>query len=435
MWLTLPRRDSGIVEGWRDPSLRGKVNQLNEATPQSGRLLFRCTTAFLASVFVVACSPTMEGGIENSNQSFSTASQTVVTETPSDRTALAAATDDNTSKAEEGSAETSDLANTPPVPQAAQAAAAEAKSGEGNVATTGDAAKPEQQAAPPAAAAESQTAEAGAEPAADTPKKPPSLLASFFGAGKKPQPAGTKLALAATESTSSDAADPKPKPTLAASARQTTEEKQPELSFENLAPLGEKSGRLAATTKQMPEIRTARASAFADDGEGSGLPGVRQSALFEIKRKSGIDDDSDVDLHEDADGGGPIDVAMAGGLARLSPNGLLKQRESVDVACLKPSLVRVLKTIERRFGKKVVITSGYRSPTYNRRVRGAKNSQHMYCAAADIQVPGVSKWELANYARTMQGRGGVGTYCHTSSVHVDVGPERDWNWRCRGRRT
>jgi uncharacterized protein YcbK (DUF882 family) len=33
----------------------------------------------------------------------------------------------------------------------------------------------------------------------------------------------------------------------------------------------------------------------------------------------------------------------------------------------------------------------------------------------------------------MPGRGGVGTYCHTNSVHVDVGPERDWNWRCRRR--
>lgn len=58
----------------------------------------------------------------------------------------------------------------------------------------------------------------------------------------------------------------------------------------------------------------------------------------------------------------------------------------------------------------------------------------MYCAAADIQIQGVSKWELANYVRAMPGRGGVGTYCHTDSVHVDVGPERDWNWRCRRRK-
>ncbi|MDX8449320.1 D-Ala-D-Ala carboxypeptidase family metallohydrolase [Mesorhizobium sp. VK3C] len=162
------------------------------------------------------------------------------------------------------------------------------------------------------------------------------------------------------------------------------------------------------------------------------LPGVRQTALFEIKRKSGIDDESDVDLNED-EGGGSYQVASAAGMARLAPNGLLKQNESVDVACLKPSLVRVLKTIEGHFGRKMVVTSGYRDPSRNRRANGAKNSLHMYCAAADIQLPGVSKWELASYVRSMPGRGGVGTYCHTESIHVDVGPERDWNWRCRRR--
>ncbi|RWC95873.1 MAG: DUF882 domain-containing protein, partial [Mesorhizobium sp.] len=161
------------------------------------------------------------------------------------------------------------------------------------------------------------------------------------------------------------------------------------------------------------------------------LPGVRQTALFEIKRKSGIDDESDVDLNEDE--GGSYQVASAAGMARLAPNGLLKQNESVDVACLKPSLVRVLKTIEGHYGRKMVVTSGYRDPSRNRRANGAKNSLHMYCAAADIQVPGVSKWELASYVRSMPGRGGVGTYCHTESIHVDVGPERDWNWRCRRR--
>lgn len=167
-------------------------------------------------------------------------------------------------------------------------------------------------------------------------------------------------------------------------------------------------------------------------GANGALPGVRQTALFEIKRKSGIDDDSDVDLHEDEEPA--IQMASAAGLARLAPNGLLKQRESVDVACLKPGLVRMLKTVEAHYGKKMIITSGYRSPTYNRKVRGAKKSQHMFCAAADVQVPGVSKWELAKFVRSMPQRGGVGTYCHTESVHIDIGPERDWNWRCRRRK-
>lgn len=161
------------------------------------------------------------------------------------------------------------------------------------------------------------------------------------------------------------------------------------------------------------------------------LPGVRQGNLFEITRKSGIDDDSDIDLHE---GGEEIQMASAAGLARLAPNGLLMQTDRVDVACLKPSLVRVLRTIEGHYGKKVIVTSGYRSPPVNRKARGARNSLHMYCAAADIQVAGVAKWELAEFLRAMPGRGGVGTYCHTNSVHVDVGPERDWNWRCRKRK-
>lgn len=159
------------------------------------------------------------------------------------------------------------------------------------------------------------------------------------------------------------------------------------------------------------------------------LPGVRESSgLFEISRRSGIDDDSDIDLNED---GGIYHVAYAPGLARLAPNGLLKQHDDVDVSCLRPSLVRVLKAVEQRFGQKVIITSGYRDPERNRRARGARNSLHMSCAAADVQVPGVSKTTLAQFLRSMPGRGGVGTYCHTQSVHVDVGPERDWNWRCR----
>ena len=185
-------------------------------------------------------------------------------------------------------------------------------------------------------------------------------------------------------------------------------------------------------SKPAKPVRTASLDSDDDSDGDFALPGVRTTNLFEIKRKSGLDDVSDIDVHED-ENGAPIVLASAAGLARLAPNGLLRQRESVDVACLKPALVRVLKKVERHFGKKMVVTSGYRSPSYNRKVNGAKKSQHMYCAAADVQMPGVSKWELAKFVRTMPGRGGVGTYCHTESVHIDIGPERDWNWKCRRR--
>ncbi len=163
------------------------------------------------------------------------------------------------------------------------------------------------------------------------------------------------------------------------------------------------------------------------------LPGVRSDgSLFEITRRSGIGDNNDVDINEDA--APPDELASAAGMARLDPNGMLLQRETVDTACLKPALLAVLKQVEQHYGRKLVITSGFRSPVHNAAAHGALNSLHMYCAAADVQLPGVSKWDLASYARSMPGRGGVGTYCHTKSVHIDIGPERDWNWRCRRRR-
>ena len=192
----------------------------------------------------------------------------------------------------------------------------------------------------------------------------------------------------------------------------------------------------AAQTKaakvQLASVSPSESTGAVRNDSANSLPGVRTTALFEITRKSGINDDSDVDLHEGEES--PVRVASVAGMARLAPNGLLKQTAEVDTTCLKPALVRVLKSVEQHYGKKAVITSGYRDPSRNQRARGARNSLHMYCAAADVKIEGVSKFELASYVRSMTGRGGVGTYCHTDAVHIDVGPERDWNWRCSRRK-
>ncbi|MFZ2102063.1 MAG: D-Ala-D-Ala carboxypeptidase family metallohydrolase [Oricola sp.] len=158
----------------------------------------------------------------------------------------------------------------------------------------------------------------------------------------------------------------------------------------------------------------------------AGLPGVNRERALGLNQNLSMPESPADEMEEQ-----PIQLASAAGLARLAPNGLNIQREDVDVACLKPALVRVLKDIERHYGRKVTVTSGYRNPSRNKQARGAENSLHMYCSAADIQVADVSKWELASYLRTMPGRGGVGTYCYTESVHIDIGPQRDWNWRCR----
>lgn len=381
----------------------------------------------MASVFIGSCASTLDSALESNSAAFNASSL------QNDASAADASTAEQTATATPVSVDSAETGD-PQLPQ--QVAALPASTPKAD--RLPDQAKSDQAASGPqagnaekseggsVASVAEPTAKSEPEASQEQPEKPKSFLASFFGA-KPAKPVEAKQAPAVQATEQMAAQSPAP--------AQFIENPAPKQVLENPAPVTEKNNRaIQLASLELPNTKPLRASAvaFADDGEGTGLPGVRQSALFEIKRRSGIDDDSDVDVHEDVGGG--IEVASAAGMARLAPNGLLKQRESVDVACLKLSLVRVLKTVERRFGKKAIITSGYRSPTYNRSVRGARNSQHMYCAAADVIVPGVSKFELASFARSMPGRGGVGTYCHTNAVHIDVGPERDWNWRCRGRK-
>ncbi|MDX3976076.1 YcbK family protein [Shinella sp.] len=153
------------------------------------------------------------------------------------------------------------------------------------------------------------------------------------------------------------------------------------------------------------------------------LPGVSTAnALFSTEHSESEEVEDDAPQFKE--------VASLAGLARLAPNGLWLQTEKVKTGCFKPELLQVLKTIEKHYDKPIIVTSGLRDMKRNR----AKQSLHTRCEAADIQISGVGKWELAEYLRSMPGRGGVGTYCHTESVHIDVGPERDWNWRCRRRK-
>lgn len=101
---------------------------------------------------------------------------------------------------------------------------------------------------------------------------------------------------------------------------------------------------------------------------------------------------------------------------------------------LSPRLVNLLSQVERHFGRPVTITSGCRSFKHNRRVGGARQSYHLRCMAADITVAGVSESQVLRYVSKLPGRGGVGTYCSNSVVHIDVGPRRNWYWGCGSRK-
>ncbi len=100
---------------------------------------------------------------------------------------------------------------------------------------------------------------------------------------------------------------------------------------------------------------------------------------------------------------------------------------------LNGRLVVLLHTVQQHYGRKVVVVSGCRSWSHNRKVGGAHKSYHLRCMAADIVVPGVSKGDLAGYLIRLPGRGGFGTYCRSAYLHIDVGPKREWHMGC-GRR-
>lgn len=114
-------------------------------------------------------------------------------------------------------------------------------------------------------------------------------------------------------------------------------------------------------------------------------------------------------------------------------NGLLLAHSAINVSCVKPNLLGMIRDAERHFSRRVVITSGYRSPSHNRMVRGALHSQHLYCNAVDLFMPGIARDDLARYFYGHPARGGLGLYCHTKSIHVDTGRRREWRWSCKGR--
>ena len=89
-------------------------------------------------------------------------------------------------------------------------------------------------------------------------------------------------------------------------------------------------------------------------------------------------------------------------------------------------LLEKLQDLRDRVGAPVNITSGYRSPEYNKRIGGSPNSQHILGRAADIKVPGHSPEYIGKIAQEI-GFTGVGIY--PTFIHVDVRTTGKVTWR------
>lgn len=71
----------------------------------------------------------------------------------------------------------------------------------------------------------------------------------------------------------------------------------------------------------------------------------------------------------------------------------------------------------------LTVISGYRDPSYNKRVGGADRSQHMQGKAADIAIPaGMSLNQFFNIVKTIPdfNGGGIGLYHEQGFIHMDV---------------
>ena len=118
------------------------------------------------------------------------------------------------------------------------------------------------------------------------------------------------------------------------------------------------------------------------------------------------------------------------GNVQLSANFKVKEfacKDGSDVIFISPELVEILQKVRNHFGKAVNINSGYRTPTYNKKIGGATYSQHTYGTAVDIRITGIKPKAVAQYVETlMPNSGGIGIY--KNFTHIDVREVKSrWN--------
>ena len=107
---------------------------------------------------------------------------------------------------------------------------------------------------------------------------------------------------------------------------------------------------------------------------------------------------------------------------KLSTNFIVQEfacKDNSNTILVDTELVKILQNIRDHFNKPITITSGYRSPSYNKKIGGVSNSQHTKGTAADIIVKDTSPLEVAKYAEYLMPKsGGIGLY--DSFTHIDT---------------
>lgn len=94
-------------------------------------------------------------------------------------------------------------------------------------------------------------------------------------------------------------------------------------------------------------------------------------------------------------------------------------KDGSPVVFIDDHLVNILNIVRNEIQKPIIITSGYRTPEWNKKCNGAKHSYHMRGMAADIRVNGMSARELANKLNAIV-PDECGIIVYNGWVHFDV---------------
>lgn len=100
-------------------------------------------------------------------------------------------------------------------------------------------------------------------------------------------------------------------------------------------------------------------------------------------------------------------------------------KDGSQVVFIDDYLYTILDILRHKLGKPVIITSGYRTPEWNKKCGGAKYSYHMRGMAADIRVDGMSAKELAKELDKIADNG-CGIIVYNNWVHFDVRPGKKY---------
>ena len=120
-----------------------------------------------------------------------------------------------------------------------------------------------------------------------------------------------------------------------------------------------------------------------------------------------------------------------------SAGDLLQYTSGVDRA-IDPALIELVTEVARRFGRPLLVTSGFRDQKKNAAVSGASKSQHMRGHAVDISSGGLTNKDRLDLIKIASSIGitGIGVY-NGGSLHFDnrTGQRFGWGSKVNGKYT